>query len=157
MTKIQHVETQVALANGQSSRLQTSTFSLLCMPNTDPIRCDSGWFPKSLLTYPTLNLRSPPSCLMGIGAGWLKEGRAKREAIIEQCDAYLRLQENANIRRESFSIKNTVILYHDKRTILPNFKCKHWVNGISYSMERLHARYNWHLKCKIVAISTLKE
>lgn len=35
MTKIQHVETQVALANGQISRLQTSTFSLLCMPNTD--------------------------------------------------------------------------------------------------------------------------
>lgn len=21
------------------------------MPKTDPIRCDNGWFPKSLLTY----------------------------------------------------------------------------------------------------------
>lgn len=100
MTKEQHVETQVALANGQSPRLQTSTFSLLCMPNTDPIRCDSGWFPKSLLTYPTLNLRSPPSCLIGIGAGWLKGGRANRDAIIEQCDAYLRLHRECKTLEE---------------------------------------------------------
>lgn len=35
----------------KSTKLQTSTLSLLCMPKIDPIRCDKGWLPKSLLTY----------------------------------------------------------------------------------------------------------
>lgn len=46
-------------------------------------------------TYPTLSLLFPPLHLTGIGEGWLKAGRAKREAIMVQCAAYLRLQERS--------------------------------------------------------------
>jgi len=44
------------------------------------------------MTYPSLSLSYPPSRLIGIGAGWVNAGRAKRDAITEQCAAYLRLQ-----------------------------------------------------------------
>lgn len=44
-------------------------------------------------TYPTLSLSYPPSHFTGIGEGWLNGGSAKREATMEQCAAYLQLQE----------------------------------------------------------------
>lgn len=35
----------------EKERIITSTFSVSCMPKIDPMRCDRGWLPKSLLTY----------------------------------------------------------------------------------------------------------
>lgn len=37
--------------NGWAEDCVTSTVSRLCIPNTEPMRWDRGWLPKSLLTY----------------------------------------------------------------------------------------------------------
>ena len=55
---------------------------------------------KHLKTYPTLILSFPPSHLIRFGAGWLKEGSANRDAIKEQCAAYLRLEEGIQNNNE---------------------------------------------------------
>jgi hypothetical protein len=41
--------------------ITTSMSSLLCNPKTDPMRCERGWLPKSLLTYLKKKSNEPPN------------------------------------------------------------------------------------------------
>ena len=54
------------------------------MPNTEPMRCDSGWLPKSEDTYATRS-RSPGA--RGRAEGWASGGSASRAATEAQNSA----------------------------------------------------------------------
>lgn len=63
--------------------------------------------------YPILSLPLPPSLFTGTGLGWLKGGRAYRDAIKEQCAAYFRLQTEKDLELETMALglKNIVLRY----------------------------------------------